>query len=112
MTKESTRKVPGTGEKSAKGQRRRKEACLVLPVHTVALDLAGSTLVRKGAYEAKMDGPAGITGGVLFAGRRKSFSELVDLVLHGWCGQEEAWAGEERASESRGHTLRGVMWEH
>lgn len=81
-------------------------------MHTVAFDLAGSTLIRMGAYGARKDGPAGITGSVLFAGGRESFSELVDLVLHGGCGQEDAWAGEERASESRGHTLRGLMWEH
>jgi hypothetical protein len=90
-----------------------KQGCVpCLGRASVALDLAGSALIRMGAYEARKHGPAGITGGVLFAGRREGFSELVNLVLHGGCGQEDAWAGEERAGESRGHTLRGLMWEH
>lgn len=35
------------------------------------------------------DGPAGITCGVLLAGRGEGLCELVDLVLDELCGEDE-----------------------
>lgn len=54
------------------------------------------------------DGPAGIAGGVLLAGRGEGLCELVDLVLDELGGEDETWGRVSRAGiGGRGRTWLG-----